>query len=146
MQVYFFLNSRFDLLIWSIKLNMEFELKQGIILRYNPFPKWVQYVSNGDTKGCVIYDGENQTYASTNDLSPLDLPIGLIALGFVEMKNEISNLPFPVVYRNGKMEIFRDKSGQFFIDNKQIKFTHQVQEFFDLFEMLPNKLLRSIPK
>ena len=117
---------------------------QGTILKNDASAKWVQYVSDGDINGCIIYDGDFKSYASLEDLSVLDLPIGLSAMGFIEMGKENPNEPNITFYRKGNMEIKESSNGKFFVGDKQIRFTNEAQEIFDLFDFLPKEHNRQL--
>jgi len=118
------------------------DLKQGTIVEYEGHGIWVQYYSLGDINGCIIFDGNIQRYASLTELKALDLPIGLSALGFIEMGKDNPIFPNTTFYRKGGMEVSENENSEYFIGDRPIKFTHEVQEIFDLFELLPKNVNR----
>ena len=116
------------------------ELKEGTMVMNITNITWYQYISIGDVSGCVLFDGERTIYAQTNDLRGLALPIGLSALGFVNAGKISPALPNMRFYRNGSMEIMESDKGESFYKDKELKFTFEVQEIFDLFDLIPKEL------
>ena len=116
------------------------ELKEGMIVNNKAGAYWCQYLSQGDINGCIIFDGRaegaGQTYAQLEDLEPTELPVGLASLGFTEINYE----PGTKIYRrNPDMEISVREANQYYIGDKKITFTYEVQEAFGLFDLIDSR-------
>lgn len=110
-------------------------MKKGNIVVDNTKFKWVQFIRVVNESQSIMDDGYEEYILENEYVSQLELPIGLVALGF----NTISaNKEWPKIYRNSVgFEIEEREPQQFFINTEKIRFTDQVQNIFSLYDLLP---------
>ncbi|MFD0765709.1 hypothetical protein ACFQZI_12675 [Mucilaginibacter lutimaris] len=109
-------------------------MKHGSIIVNISRSEWGQFIDKQDDNHSIFFNGENYISIDNGDIDELNLPSSLSALGFTEVTPQ-GAWPKEYQNRNGLLIIER-AIGEFYIDDKPVKFASEVQEQFDLYNLL----------
>ena len=109
------------------------ELKKGAILGTD-YNEWVQYYESESGDACWIYSGRTPTLLRLDQIKPVNISTGLIALNF---KPDTDKAFFPKKWQLKNFQVIEKTEDAFFIGDKEVKSIIMIQEAFNLYELIP---------
>lgn len=111
------------------------DFERGEIVMYDNY-KWVQYVED-TAEGIKLFDGVKYFFCDDDQIAKVQLSTALDGLGFKYIINEKKGTE-KFRYRSFTIDMINDK---YFIDNREVIYTSQVQGAFNLYKLISFSLL-----